>query len=289
MMPSLLSHLVILLVLAACREQPEPEPDPPSSNAPAKYSSALGESPDFSSPHGLIQMFLWFDYEQTALVGQFTDGPALQFQVEAERIGQCRLLRYTATTCIPVCEDMDVCIEGECQSWPSREDRGTLEWTWPDGAQTVEPDALLGYSGSGVATGSGEADIVFDAMTLKAPTIDGVKPADDWANTIKSRGAGDAVLTWSNPLEGARVRLFMTDCEGSHGGIGAAELECEGPDSGELVLPSSFLDALDAGDWSHGECGSHALQRYTADAPEDDDSLRFETLSETFMFYRPDF
>jgi len=291
MMTQFTTSLLALLALGACRDNSEPilpPPDDPVDDS-ANYSSSLGDDPDFTSPHGRIQMTLWFDYGETYLAGQLTDGPALKFQVEAQRIGQCRLLSYTPSTCIPSCEDMDVCIEEACHSWPSREDRGPMEWTWPDGEQTVEPDALLNYFGNGAASESGEASISFDGLQLIAPTIEGVQPDGDWATSIRERGTGDAALTWSNPTEGARVRLFMTDCEGSHGGIGAAELECEGPDTGELVLPGSFLDALDAGDWTHGECGLHTLQRYYAAAPEDDDTIRFETLAETQMFYRPDF
>jgi hypothetical protein len=279
--------LFTLLALGACQEDTR-EPPPPTDES-ANYSSSLGADPDFSSPDGRIKMTLWFAYEETYLSGQFTDGPSLQFRTESEQIGQCRLLSYTASTCIPICADMDVCIEGECRSWPVRQDRGEIHWMWPDGEQDVAPDALLGYYASGAATEAGEAKISFEELSLSAPTIDSTEAVGDWASIIRARGAGNAVLEWSNPVEHARVRLFMTDCTGSHGGIGAAELECEGPDTGEMVLPGSFLDALDAGDWTHGECGSHTLERYYAAAPDGDDTIRFETVAETGMFYRPDF
>ena len=80
----------------------------------------------------------------------------------------------------------------------------------------------------------------------------------------------------------------MTDCTGSHGGLAAAELECEGPDTGDLVIPGAFLDVMDAGDWSHGECGSHAFERYHSAALEDDDTVRLETVGDAGFFYRPD-
>jgi hypothetical protein len=234
-------------------------------------------------------MNIWFDYDQTALWGSFANGPKLMFHTEAERIGHCRLLTYTASSCDPICAGGDVCIDGECESWPTRQDRGELQWLWPDSEQLVAPDALLGYDASGVLTQGGEASITFEEITLKLPTVDRPQENESWTDVILNRGSGDATLQWTNPAELARVRLYMTDCTGSHGGFGAAELECEAPDTGELVLPGSFLDALDAGDWTHGECGSHSLQRYHSATPIDDTSIRFETIAETGFFYRPDF
>jgi hypothetical protein len=103
------------------------------------------------------------------------------------------------------------------------------------------------------------------------------------------RGEGEsASLRWSNPIQDARVRLHMTGCVGSHGGIATAEIECEGPDTGELVIAGVFLDALAAGDWTHGECGGHELLRYHAAADPQDDGLRFESGAVTQFFWRPD-
>ncbi|MBT3222533.1 MAG: hypothetical protein HN348_25955, partial [Proteobacteria bacterium] len=97
----------------------------------------------------------------------------------------------------------------------------------------------------------------------------------------------DAVLRWKNPVENARIRLHMTDCLGTHGGLAEAEIECEGPDTGELVIPGKYLDMLDDGDWSHGECGTHTFARYHSAAPEGDDTMRFETIGNEGLFYRP--
>ena len=167
-------------------------------------------------------------------------------------------------------------------------DRGR-RWVWPDGEQTVEPDNLLLYAASSTTSEPGASSITFDGITLEAPTISGADQIGDWAQDINKRGDGDDVtLRWSNPIEKARVRLSMTDCTGSHGGIGEAEIECEGPDTGELVLPGAFLDALDAGDWTHGECGSHPFERYHAAAIVGDDTVRYETVGDAGFFYRPD-
>ena len=111
------------------------------------------------------------------------------------------------------------------------------------------------------------------------------EPIRPWDEVIRDRGDGDATLRWSNPVPGARIRLHMTDCVGSHGGIAAAEIECEGPDSGGLVLPGAYLDLFDAGDWTHGECGSHTFERYQPAVAGD---LRLETVADGGLFYRPD-
>jgi hypothetical protein len=79
----------------------------------------------------------------------------------------------------------------------------------------------------------------------------------------------------------------MTDCTGSHGGFADAEIECEGPDTGELVIPGTFLDALEAGNWGQGECGLHTFDRYHSATPEGDTTVRFETVGPGDVFYFP--
>ena len=50
-----------------------------------------------------------------------------------------------------------------------------------------------------------------------------------------------------------------------HGGVSHAEIECEGPDTGELVLPGEWLDLMAEEGWDFGNCGSNNLARqYTA-------------------------
>ncbi len=275
--------VVVLSVglLAGC---PPPDPQPGGS---APYTRSLGDDPDFSDPDSRIQSRSSFDWNETSLQGAFAEGPAPRAHGESERIGNCRLMTYTPTPCDPVCGDGDQCIDGECVGWPDRVDRGDLLWTWPDGEQTVEPDDLFGYYATGAASTAGDVTIEVDGLVLTAPTIDGPEPVGAWDQAVATRGPGDATLRWSNPIEDARVRLHMTDCVGSHGGFAAAEIECEGPDTGELVLPDAFLTALEAGDWSRGECGSHTFDRYHAAAPEGAPGTRFETIGPGGFFYFP--
>jgi len=263
-------------------------PVEPLPGGSASYSAALGDEPDFSEAHGLVSVETWFQYGENQLMGAFADGPYLSLQTEAERSGSCRLMRYAASSCEPACGEDELCIDGACQVWPTREARGDLLWTWPDGEQTLSPDDTLSYWATGSASTAGDVSIAVDGLELTAPTIDAMDPDGDWVRAIDNRGSDDAVLRWNNPILDARVRLHMTDCTGSHGGLAAAEIECEGPDSGELVIPGAYLAEMEAGDWSHGECGGHLFERYHAAAPEGDTTIRLETIGDGGLFWRPD-
>jgi hypothetical protein len=279
-MPPRSFFLAPLLVVACSPVTPQP-------GGSANYSASLGEGPDFSEPHGLIVVETWLRYGENQLSGAFADGPGLHHHSESERSGSCRLMTYTASTCEPGCSGDELCIDGVCQAWPTRIDRGDLLWSWPDGEQTVSPDATLGYWATGSASSEGEVSIAVEGLDLSAPTIAAMEPDGDWERALSDRD-GDAVLRWKNPILDARVRLFMTDCTGTHGGLAAAEVECEGPDTGELIIPDAYLAALEAGDWSHGECGGHELERYHAATSEGDTSVRLETVSDGGLFWRPD-
>jgi hypothetical protein len=269
--------IALALALAACG------PAEPVDGGSASWSASLGEEPDFSDPNGRIEVQTWFDQGETQLQGAFADGPRVRWNTEAERVGNCRLMTYAPSQCTPACAGEQACVDGECLSWPARRDLGDLRWVWPDGDQTVSPDGALAYFATGAASEPGDVSIEVGDLSLVAPTIDAPEPDGDWTRALEQRGDGDATLRWKDPILHARVRLFMTDCIATHGGIAAAEIECEGPDSGELVIPGAFLDALDEGDWSQGECGSHDLQRYhsAGDATE-----RLETVAATSLSYR---
>jgi hypothetical protein len=279
------AHLLLLLLsatLAGC-----PGPGDPRPGGSGNYTGDLGDDPDFSDPHGRIEVQAWPEYGQTQLQGAFADGPALRHHVQSEIVGNCRLMTYTASTCDPPCADGDVCVEGSCASWPQRQELGDLEWTWPDGQQTVAQDDLLGYFATGVTSAEGDVSIEVGDYALTAPTIGPPVAIGNHVTAITTRGSGDASLMWQDPILDARIRLHMTDCTGSHGGLAAAEIECEGPDTGELLVPGAFLDELEAGDWSHGECGSHTFERYHAATPEDDPTVRLETVGAGGLFYFP--
>ena len=246
--------------------------------------------PDFEVPAGVISVRTWLSLGETELSAAFADAPPLRFHRESERIGQCRLMEADApSTCTPACSGSDACIEAQCRAYPNRIDRGPIEWSWPGGQQTVSPSDILGYHAVGEAHDPGEVVVRIDGLTLRAPSDHAMTPDGDWYEVVAARSSGTGVsLRWSNPSPNTRIRLHMTDCAGSHGGLAAVEIECEGPDVGVLVLPGAFLDRLDAGDWSRGECGSHTFERYSVGTADGDDTFRLETVARANLFYRPE-
>ncbi|HUH01046.1 MAG TPA: hypothetical protein VML75_03560 [Kofleriaceae bacterium] len=277
------ASLVIPLALVACGNGGSGGPDAgPPSDGPT-------QAPDFSVADSRITVTVHVGFDYANLAGVFADGPPLTHHVPAETEGSCRVIRYTPASCDPACTGDESCVAGACTAPPSRRDRGTLAWTWPDGARSVEADGVLAYYAEGGATQHGTTSITVDGLELALPTATQPIHDGDWAQDIEGRGPGaDVALRWTNPVEGARVRLHMTDCTGSHGGLAEAELECEGPDTGELVIPGAFLDVMTNADWTRGECGSHTFQRYhRAVAPAE--STRFETIGDGGFFWRPDF
>lgn len=278
--------LLILLAAVGCKtDDSDPEPLPGGS---ANYSASLGEEPDFSVPTGRIAVRTLLAYNDISLSGGFFESEPPTYLPELEREGNCRLIGWSPSTCSPECEWPERCLDGECVGDPAYVDRGPLEWTWPGGQQTVSPDATTAaYWASGSISQEGEMSLEFEELLLEAPVLAAAEPKEDFGEVIDDRKGGDATLKWTNPILDARVRLYMTDCVGSHGGLSENDIECEGPDTGELVIAATLLDALEAGDWSHGECGSMVFYRYHAAAPVDDTATRFESRASSDFFWRP--
>lgn len=287
--------LPLLTLIFACTADPpaadtaEPVDTATEPVAGNDYSASLGDAPDFSAPHSRVQVDWWLDYGSASLSGVFADGPPLALQTEQAQEGSCRVVGYTPSFCDPGCTDGDVCVDGTCLSYPERIDAGALDWTWPGGGTQIEADSLLSYWGSAELSQEGESSLKVGALTLTLPTVVPPEPEGSWDEAFAARDdAQDVTLRWSNPIAGARVRLHMTDCVGSHGGIAAAEIECEGPDSGSLVIPGVFVDTLAAGDWSRGECGAYRVERYHAASDPEDVGLRYESQAITSFYWRPD-
>jgi len=284
---------LFLVLFAACSGNAGDGADAAVGSADAAVGSADADpnqpdaGPVFDEPEGIVWVRAFSSNATIYLDGYFNDGPAVEPRLETGRIGHCRLMSYTPTFCDPPCDSFAACVDSQCKPWPERLDKGALGWTWPGGESTVEPDSTSYYSDSGSFGAHGETTLTVAGSTLRVTTGPAPEPTGDWAQAIETR-SGDAVLRWSNPIPGARVRLHMTDCLGSHGAIGESEIECDAPDTGALTLPDSFLAALEAGDWSHGECGSHNLVRYAADIAADE-SFRFEAQGVTGFFYFPGF
>lgn len=231
-----------------------------------------------------------------SLAGFIADAPRLEFHHEAERLGACRLLTYEASACDPICEQPAVCVDGTCVSAPGGLSAGavTLDGVG-DGTLDVTEDPFHTYFWDHVgddelstlvltASGADVPAFELSACPITAPTATG-----DWTQLLEARAPGeDVTLTWSDPIDTARVYLRMTTGIGTHGGISPVEIECEGPDVGALVLPGAYLDALYAQGWSCGECGGNDLRRYHADEITAGDlAVRFDVEATTSFWFIP--
>lgn len=282
--------LAVVVLLAACKAPTPTDVPTPIAGDTANYSASLGAEPDFAPAPSVFEGLLYPSDGVVTLQGAFREGPPLSFHSESARSGSCRELTYTPSTCDPPCAaGTEACIDSTCEPYPVQAPRGTVSFSWPGGTADLEPGPT-GYFHQGQASGEGALGIAFEDTSLEVPFAPMMEPTGSWETALSDRQTGeDGVLRWSDPREGMRVYLYMTDCTGSHGGLAPVEIECEGPDTGELVVPAAFLDALEQGDWSRGECGSHVFHRRHIAAPDDDASIRLHARSVDSLFWRPDF
>ncbi|GEM_PF-2167986 len=247
--------------------------------------------PDFSVSDSRFQVRNFWFSDEVSFSGGFWDGPPVVLSEEGERIGNCRLMRFTPSFCDPPCAAGQVCLDEQCVDQPELSPQGEVEWSWPEGTMTVAPSVAGNYYAIESNSSEGETSVGVGGVELAVEMVTTLELIGDWGAMLEVRAHGeDLELEWVPDPGPARVRLYMTDCVGSHGGIAAAEIECEGPDSGSLVLPASFLDELfEDGDWSHGECGSHTFERYRAVSGEGLASTRLETVSAISFFFHAGF
>lgn len=265
-----------------------------TTGAPGPCAGPLGsgDAPIFEQPPGRFALLVVDSYK--SLRGFISDGPRVEFHQESARDGACRLLTYTASTCTPTCTAPAVCIAGECVTEPAGVSAGavTLRGVGEDDIAVAE-DGLHNYfwdgQGGGAPTMPGltAAGADVPAFDLEVCPSTAATPEGDWSALLAARAPGEPVLlTWSDPLDDARIYLRMTTGIGTHGGISPVEIECEGPDVGALELPGDFLDALYAEGWACGECGGNDLIRYYADET-DDGGVQLRSESVTNFWFIP--
>ncbi|MBU1070330.1 hypothetical protein KJ975_12250 [Myxococcota bacterium] len=229
--------------------------------------------------------------------GRVYDGASPDPFTEAGRQGLCRLLTSGQTFCEPACEwGTQVCIDGTCRTYPGVLSAGSLTLTGATGAPvTVQPDDMGNYVWDSTEAftvenvGLAAAGDLVGAFTLEACAPPQLAPVGDWSALMEARAPGaDVTLTWSAPAPGARVYLRMTTGVGTHGGVSPVEIECEGPDSGQLTLPGDYLDQLYAEGWACGECGDNTLRRYYADEADVAGTLvQLRVSAETTFWFIP--
>lgn len=233
-------------------------------------SLGVGAEPIFTRPPGA---FVFRDAPGYRFIrGFIDDGPRMGFHQESEREGACRLLTYAPSVCDPACTAPAVCIAETCVTEPSGLSAGVVTLLGV-GDQAIEitegplHDYFWDHEGDDVITrpGLAAAGADVDAFELEVCPVTAPAAEGDWSALLGARAPGeDVTLTWSDPVDTARIYLRMTTGIGTHGGISPVEIECEGPDVGMLVLPGAYLDALYADGWACGECGGNDLLRYHA-------------------------
>lgn len=292
------------ILLAACSSEPSdthsapihtglPPGTTPTGLCEASDTDGLGPGPDFEGRSGEL-VIVSETASYASFSGSFLDRPRVDLHVEADRSGQCRLLTYTGSTCSPACQaGVELCVDGACVTQERIRPAGDLVLSGvvpeplsvsPDGTgaywadfDPVDGDATLEVLGGGS----------LDGVTARSCRVGPVGPASDWSTVLADRGAGEDVeLTWTHPNPEARIRLRMTTGVATHGGVAHAEVECEGPDTGSLVLPGPFLDELYSEGWACGECGDNTLLRYRA-GRIGDSGARLVQEAKTHFWYIP--
>ncbi len=256
------------------------------------------EGPDFDATEGLFTIRSESGESDFAIFGGSVHSPpSAGFQTEEARQGQCRLLTFSQSICAPECDLGSFCIDGGCVTPTAALDAGTLTLTGIVADPVTADDGGIGIyywssdnagpygmSATLSATGGVTGDFNLDVCLP-----DALSPTSDWSQLMEARAPGeDVTLAWSNPLPGARIYTRMTTGIGTHGGISPVEVECEGPDTGELTLPGAYLDQLFEDGWGCGECGDNQLKRYYSDdADITQGTARFRGETSTYFFFHP--
>jgi hypothetical protein len=273
---------------------PDATPDTDVTEPP---DAGVGSEPDFSWPDN--QLTLELAYWGLYLQGALFSGPRASFHTEQDRQGQCRLLTFTFVPCEPGCEWPEMCAGGQCIAQPPLLSAGTLQLTgFPGGPIAIEPtsDGAYWYQTEAVKS-DGTETVTLTApgadasgFSLQAKAVEAPEPEGDWSALLAARAPGeDVTLTWTDPTADARVYIRMTTGIGTHGGISPVEIECEGPDTGSLLLPGAYLDALYAEGWSCGECGDNTLWRYRADVTATEPHVQLRVQSRASFYHHPNF
>lgn len=270
--------MTLALLVLGCTEDPAPhpasvDPSPSIPLVPTGLVEARDSVVSITATGGAARMW-----------GIFADRAPLSFHHPTDTVGSCQILSYTPSTC-DTCNTDEICVDGTCELFPQREDAGTLTWAFPGGSVDVDPDVTNYYynDASGVAEGAHSVSGAGFSATIEP--VDWLIPTESWDDLLANRQTGETVtLRWSNPDPQSFVKMRLTDCTGSHGGLAPYELSCEAADTGELVLDGHLLDIFASGDWNRGECGSHALKRFRRVALGDDAVLE-STIDANFFWY----
>jgi hypothetical protein len=173
---------------------------------------------------------------------------------ETMRAGNCRLLTSDAAYCPGPCSGF--CVDDVCHDFPTYRDAGRITFTGLSDSVSMTfssgyyaPDSFpvptdLFDAGDAVTASAQGADI--PAFTLAATGVAtlGATLSGTCENEWHIQRGQDAVIQWSDPVVGTRVRLRLPSENAGHGLPSLGVIECEGPDTGELRVPAALIDAM---------------------------------------------
>jgi hypothetical protein len=190
--------------------------------------------------------------------GWFFSGLAPQRQHVSAEEGDCVLYEWEPSFCDPACTT-GLCDDGECHAYPRYLSAGAIQVSIAGGDPIeVDPDApsfwgmeyratLASPPGPGdevsvCATGADTAGFAADLQAV-GPLDGDLVPED---RVFPLADGGDRRLSWSGAEAGARVRLTLNADNEAHGLPFRAILQCDAPDTGELVVPQALIEAFPA-------------------------------------------
>ena len=212
--------------------------------------------------------------------GLVQDGAYPTFHEVVMEEGGCRYLKVALGSCAPACPNGEACVAGdECVPYPNAVSGGTLtinglgapvEITaedWNAGMYVGPAGLPVDLFDSSDSVGAKLAGGDFPAVSLGAKGVDPVDPALVEAGFEMIDGQG-AQLTWTPGADpDACVRVVLNGFNATHGAPLSDIIECEGPDTGSLIVPQALVEEFPHGttpevtegyDWPHSE-----LTRYT--------------------------
>ena len=205
----------------------------------------------------------------------FPFGVFAGFQTETARAGDCRLLEHRPGSCDPPCVAA-VCTEsGTCVPWLVSASAGTIDFDGGRAALHLPYDDFRGYAWIDPEVAAPAVDecatVTAHAPGDAAPRFElaaigvGALPPDTIGLALEVSDDADARVTWPAWGSDARVRLRLVSPNRGHGTPSAAIIECDVPDTGELVVPRELIAHLPPShdDYCAGyDCPASELVRY---------------------------
>jgi hypothetical protein len=200
----------------------------------------------------------WYGTTSGYVFGELMTGGLHRYHTETMAAGACRLLEYEPAFCDPPCYT-GLCSPGNvCGPYPTYLSAGTLTITglrqplsvtpvgcgfcdgeqyWP---QSQLPEDLFAPDATVTASAPGAAFPAFSVTAGAVPTLEATFPDDK----ITIQDGVDFTLRWTAGDGDARVRVILNANNAGHGAPYAAILECDGPDTGSIVIPGALISAF---------------------------------------------